>query len=327
MSEICRRSVIIGLTSLAASLPFAKRAHAQAYPQRPVRVIVPYAAGGASDIVARLVAQGMGQNLGQSLFVENRGGGASMIGTQAIASAQADGYTIGVVDTAFTINPGLFGAKLPYDTQRDFTPISLLARTSLVLVVPESLPVTTVQDLVARAKAKPGAMTMATAGLGTAVHLGCEQFRQEAGIDVVPVAYRGGGPSIIDLLAAKVDFTFSTVPAVLEHIRAGKLKALGITTGRVEQLPGIPSMAEAGLPGVDAAPDFGLVGPAKLPAEIVAKLSSIVPATVKSDDMRQRMKAIGFDAVGSTPQEFSAHIETAIEKWRRIIVTGNIKPQ
>lgn len=327
MSEICRRSVIIGLTSLAASLPFAKRAHAQAYPQRPVRVIVPYAAGGASDIVARLLAQGMGQNLGQSLFVENRGGGASMIGTQAIASAQADGYTIGVVDTAFTINPGLFGAKLPYDTQRDFTPISLLARTSLVLVVPESLPVTTVQDLVARAKAKPGAMTMATAGLGTAVHLGCEQFRQEAGIDVVPVAYRGGGPSIIDLLAAKVDFTFSTVPAVLEHIRAGKLKALGITTGRVEQLPGIPSMAEAGLPGVDAAPDFGLVGPAKLPAEIVAKLSSIVPATVKSDDMRQRMKAIGFDAVGSTPQEFSAHIETAIEKWRRIIVTGNIKPQ
>lgn len=327
MSETCRRSVIIGLTSLAASLPFAKRAHAQAYPQRPVRVIVPYAAGGASDIVARLVAQGMGQNLGQSLFVENRGGGASMIGTQAIASAQADGYTIGVVDTAFTINPGLFGAKLPYDTQRDFTPISLLARTSLVLVVPESLPVTTVQDLVARAKAKPGAMTMATAGLGTAVHLGCEQFRQEAGIDVVPVAYRGGGPSIIDLLAAKVDFTFSTVPAVLEHIRAGKLKALGITTGRVEQLPGIPSMAEAGLPGVDAAPDFGLVGPAKLPAEIVAKLSSSVQATVKSDDMRQRMKAIGFDAVGSTPQEFSAHIETAIEKWRRIIVTGNIKPQ
>lgn len=327
MSETCRRSVIIGLTSLAASLPFAKRAHAQAYPQRPVRVIVPYAAGGASDIVARLVAQGMGQNLGQSLFVENRGGGASMIGTQAIASAQADGYTIGVVDTAFTINPGLFGAKLPYDTRRDFTPISLLARTSLVLVVPESLPVTTVQDLVARAKAKPGAMTMATAGLGTAVHLGCEQFRQEAGIDVVPVAYRGGGPSIIDLLAAKVDFTFSTVPAVLEHIRAGKLKALGITTGRVEQLPGIPSMAEAGLPGVDAAPDFGLVGPAKLPAEIVAKLSSSVQATVKSDDMRQRMKAIGFDAVGSTPQEFSAHIETAIEKWRRIIVTGNIKPQ
>lgn len=327
MSETCRRSVIIGLTSLAASLPFAKRAHAQAYPQRPVRVIVPYAAGGASDIVARLVAQGMGQSLGQSLFVENRGGGASMIGTQAIASAQADGYTIGVVDTAFTINPGLFGAKLPYDTQRDFTPISLLARTSLVLVVPASLPVTTVQDLVARAKAKPGAMTMATAGLGTAVHLGCEQFRQEAGIDVVPVAYRGGGPSIIDLLAAKVDFTFSTVPAVLEHIRAGKLKALGITTGRVEQLPGIPSMAEAGLPGVDAAPDFGLVGPAKLPAEIVAKLSSIVQATVKSDDMRQRMKAIGFDAVGSTPQEFSAHIETAIEKWRRIIVTGNIKPQ
>jgi tripartite-type tricarboxylate transporter receptor subunit TctC len=327
MSETCRRSVVIGLTSLAASLPFASRAHAQAYPQRPVRVIVPYAAGGASDIVARLVAQGMGQSLGQSLFVDNRGGGASMIGTQAIASAQADGYTVGVVDTAFTINPGLFGKRLPYDTKRDFTPISLLARTSLVLVVPASLPVAGVADLIARAKAKPGTTTMATAGLGTAVHLGCEQFRQETKIDVIAVPYRGGGPSIIDLLAGKVDFTFSTIPAVLEHIRAGNLKALGVTTGRVEQLPDVPGMAEVGLPGVDAAPDFGLVGPAKLPPEIVSRLSAAVETTVKSEDMRRRMREIGLDALGSTPQEFAGHIETAIEKWRRIIVAGNIKPE
>ena len=327
MSETCRRSVVIGLTSMAALLPFATRARAQAYPQRPVRVIVPYAAGGASDIVARLVAQGMGQSLGQSLFVDNRGGGASMIGTQAIAGAQADGYTIGVVDTAFTVNPGLFGARLPYDAIRDFTPISLLARTSLVLVVPASLPVATIADLIAQAKAKPGTMTMATAGLGTAVHLGCEQFRQEAKIDVISVPYRGGGPSIIDLLAGKIDFTFSTIPAVLENIRAGKLKALGVTTGRVEQLPDVPGMAEAGLPGVDAAPDFGLVGPANLPPDIVAALAKAAQATVKSDDTRSRMKGIGFDALGSTPPEFSVHIANSIEKWRRVIVAGNIKPE
>lgn len=327
MDKTSRRSVVVGLTSLAAALPSARRARAQAYPQRPVRVIVPYAAGGASDIIARLVAQAMSERLGQSLFVDNRGGGASMIGTQAIANAAPDGYTIGVVDTAFTINPGLFGARLPYDTRKDFTPVSLLARTSLVLVVPASLPVANAGELIARAKAKPGSMTMATAGLGTAVHLGCEQFRQEAGIDVIAVPYRGGGPSIIDLLAGKVDFTFSTIPAVLEHIRAGKLKALGVTTGRVEQLPDVPAMAEAGLPAVDAAPDFGLVGPANLPPEIVARLAGVVRTTVRSDDMRRRMKEIGFDAVGSTPQEFSAHIETAIEKWRRIIVAGNIKPE
>lgn len=327
MSKTCRRSVVIGLASLAAALPFASRARAQAYPQRPVRVIVPYGPGGASDIIARLVAQTMSQSLGQSLFVDNRGGGASMIGTQAIANSQPDGYTVGVVDTAFTINPGLFGARLPYDTKRDFTPVSLLARTSLVLVVPETLPVKTVQDLVALAKAKPGTLTMANAGLGTAVHLGCEQFRQEAGIDVIAVPYRGGGPSIIDLLAGKIDFTFSTIPAVLEHIRAGKLKALGVTTARVDQLRDVPGMAEVGLPRVDATPDFGMIGPANLPADIVARLSSAAQAAVKADDMRVRMKDIGLDPVGSTAPEFAAHIDTAIEKWRRIITVGNIKPE
>ena len=154
----------------------------------------------------------MGEKLGQSLFIDNRGGGASIIGTQAIATAAPDGYTIGVVDSAFTINPSLFGNKLPYDTKKNFTPVSLLARTSLLLVVSESLPVNNVKELIALAKSKPGTLSMATAGLGTAVHLGCEQFRQEAGIDVVPVPYRGGGPSIIDLLGGKVDFTFSTIP-------------------------------------------------------------------------------------------------------------------
>src|SRR6266576_2291092 len=192
MQSINRRSLLIGLTSAATISLSGQGAQAQQYPQRPVRVIVPYAA--------------MAEKLGQSLFVDNRGGGASIIGTQAIATAAPDGYTIGVVDSAFAINPSLFGTKLPYDTKKDFTPVSLLARTSLLLVVSESLPVSNVKELVALAKSKPGALSMATAGLGTAVHLGCEQFRQETGIDVVPVPYRGGGPSIIDLLGGKVDF-------------------------------------------------------------------------------------------------------------------------
>jgi len=269
----------------------------------------------------------MAEKLGQSLFVDNRGGGASIIGTQAIATAAPDGYTIGVVDSAFAINPSLFGTKLPYDTKKDFTPVSLLARTSLLLVVSESLPVSNVKELVALAKSKPGALSMATAGLGTAVHLGCEQFRQETGIDVVPVPYRGGGPSIIDLLGGKVDFTFSTIPAVLEHIRGNKLKALGSTTGRIAQLPDVPSMAEAGLPKVDAAPDFGIVAPANLPGSILSQLATVAQGALKSDDLRRRLDEIGYESVGSTPQEYIAHIDASIEKWRHVVTAGNIKPE
>jgi tripartite-type tricarboxylate transporter receptor subunit TctC len=269
----------------------------------------------------------MGEKLGQSLFVDNRGGGASIIGTQAIATAAPDGYTIGVVDSAFTINPSLFGNKLPYDTKKNFTPISLLARTSLLLVVSESLPVSNVKELIALAKSKPGTLSMATAGLGTAVHLGCEQFRQETGIDVVPVPYRGGGPSIIDLLGGKVDFTFSTIPTVLAHVRDGKLRALGSTTGRIAHLPDVPSMAEAGLPMVDAAPDFGIVAPANLPEAIVAQLGTAAQAVLKSDDLRRRFDEIGYEPIGSTPQQYVAHIDSSIEKWRHVVTAGNIKPE
>ncbi|WP_275185834.1 tripartite tricarboxylate transporter substrate binding protein [Bradyrhizobium sp. CSA112] len=327
MIRIDRRSLLAGLTSVAATSLAGRRAQAQQYPQRPIRVVVPYAAGGASDIVARLVAGVMGEKLGQSLFIDNRGGGASIIGTQAIATAAPDGYTIGVVDSAFTINPSLFGNKLPYDTKKNFTPVSLLARTSLVLVVSESLPVSNVKELIALAKSKPGTLSMATAGLGTAVHLGCEQFRQETGIDVVPVPYRGGGPSIIDLLGGKVDFTFSTIPAVLEHVRDGKLRALGSTTGRIPQLPDVPSMAEAGLQKVDAAPDFGIIAPANLPEAIVTQLGTVAQAALKSDDLRRRLDEIGYEPIGSTPQQYVAHIDASIEKWRHVVTAGNIKPE
>jgi tripartite-type tricarboxylate transporter receptor subunit TctC len=327
MIRIDRRSLLTGLTSVAATSLAGRRAQAQQYPQRPIRVVVPYAAGGASDIVARLVAAAMGEKLGQSLFIDNRGGGASIIGTQAIATAAPDGYTIGVVDSAFTINPSLFGSKLPYDTKKNFTPVSLLARTSLLLVVSEALPVSNVKELIALAKSKPGTLSMATAGLGTAVHLGCEQFRQETAIDVVPVPYRGGGPSIIDLLGGKVDFTFSTIPAVIEHVRGGKLRALGSTTGRIAQLPDVPSMAEAGLPMVDAAPDFGIVAPANLPEAIVTQLGTVAQAALKSDDLRRRLEEIGYEPIGSTPQQYVAHIDTSIEKWRHVVTAGNIKPE
>jgi tripartite-type tricarboxylate transporter receptor subunit TctC len=205
--------------------------------------------------------------------------------------------------------------------------VCLLARTSLLLVVSESLPVSNVKELVALAKSKPGALSMATAGLGTAVHLGCEQFRQETGIDVVSVPYRGGGPSIIDLLGGKVDFTFSTIPTVLEHVRGNKLKALGSTTGRIAHLPDVPGMAEAGLPKVDAAPDFGIVAPANLPEAILSQLGTAARDALKSDALRRRLDEIGYESIGSTPQEYVAHVDASIEKWRRVVTAGNIKPE
>jgi tripartite-type tricarboxylate transporter receptor subunit TctC len=318
-----RRHVLAG--AAFAALPRA--ALAQDYPQRPVRVIVPYAPGGASDILARLIQPHLERALGQSFVVDNRGGGASQVGTQAVATATPDGYTIGVIDSAFVINPGLFAGKLPYDTKKDFAPVSLLAMSPLVLVVHPDVAAKTTQELVALAKRKPGEVTFASAGLGTAIHLAGEQFRQVAGVDINHIPYRGGGPSVIDLLAGKVDFTFSTIPAILEHVRGGKVRALGITSAtRHFHLPDVPTMTEAGLAGIDSAPLFGMVAPAATPPAVLARLNAAAAGAVKSDALNARLIEIGYVPVGSTGEEFRARIESEIDKWTRIIQAANIKP-
>jgi tripartite-type tricarboxylate transporter receptor subunit TctC len=322
---INRRYLVAGAAALA-SAALARSAFAQDYPQRPVRMIVPYAPGGASDILARLIQPQLDREFGQAFIVDNRGGGASQVGTQAIATAAPDGYTIGVIDSAFVINPGLFAGKLPYDTQRDFAPVSLLATTPLVLVVHPSVPANAAQELVALAQAKPGEITFASAGLGTAIHLAGEQFRQVAGIDINHIPYRGGGPSVLDLIAGKVNFTFSTIPSISEHIRGGRVRALGLTGGRSSHLPDVPSMAESGLAGVDSAPLFGMVAPAAVPAPIVERLSAVAGGAARSGALRDRLLEIGYEPVGSTPAEFRARIDDEIAKWTRIIQTANIKP-
>jgi tripartite-type tricarboxylate transporter receptor subunit TctC len=318
-----RRHVLAG--AAFAALPRA--ALAQDYPQRPVRVIVPYAPGGASDILARLIQPHLERALGQSFVVDNRGGGASQVGTQAVATATPDGYTIGIIDSAFVINPGLFAGKLPYDTRKDFAPVSLLAMSPLVLVVHPDVAAKTTQDLVALAKRKPGEVTFASAGLGTAIHLAGEQFRQVAGVDINHIPYRGGGPSVIDLLAGKVDFTFSTIPAILEHVRGAKVRALGITSAtRHIHLADVPTMTEAGLAGIDSAPLFGMVAPAATPPAVLARLNAAAAGAVKSDALNARLIEIGYVPVGSTGEEFRARIESEIDKWTRIIQAANIKP-
>ncbi len=319
---LSRRDWLFGST---AAILATRSALAQDYPSKPVRIIVPYAAGGATDILARLLATGLEQELKQNFVVDNRGGGASQVGTQAIATAPTDGYTIGLIDSAFTINPGLFAGKLPYDTRKDFAPVSLIATAPLVFVVHPSVEAKNAQELVALAKQKPG-MTYALPGLGTPVHLAGEQLRQAAGIDVVSVPYRGAGPSIADFIAGQVQMTFATVPSILEHVRAGRARALAMVGERSPLLPDLPTMAEAGLPGIDAALMFGIVGPTALPASIVARLSEAAAKAVRVEPLRTRLTELGYVAIGSPPEEFRARIEADIAKWSRVIEAGNIKP-
>jgi len=318
---LTRRAFVAAAGTLVTHLAFA-----QDYPARPVRVIVPYPPGGATDVLARLIATRLEQELKQSFVIDNRGGGASQVGTQAIATAPPDGYTIGLIDSAFTINPGLFAGKLPYDTLKDFAAVSLVATAPLVLVAHPSLGVKIAQELVALAKRKPGGISFALPGLGTPVHLAFEQLRQVAGIELVAVPYRGAGPSIADFIAGQVQATFATVPSILEHVRGGRARALGMVGERSPLLPDVPTMAEAGLADIDAALMFGIVVPAATPATILNRLSEAAVAAVRTQPLRGRLEELGYVPVGSTPDEFRTRIMADIAKWSRIIAAGNIRP-
>jgi tripartite-type tricarboxylate transporter receptor subunit TctC len=322
---LTRRDCLAALGLLAS--PIATRAaRAENYPAKPLRMIVPYAAGGATDTLARLLAARLDQELGQSVVVDNRGGGASQLGTQAIATAAADGYTIGMIDSAFTINPGLFAGKLPYDTIKDFAPVSLIATAPLVLVVHPSLAVRSTRELLTLARARPENITFALPGLGTPVHLAGEQMRQVAGIEFVAVPYRGAGPSIADFIAGQVQMTFATVPSILDHVRGGRARALAIIGDRSSLLPDVPTMAEAGLGGIDAALMFGLVAPATVPAAIVARLSAAAAAAVQAEPLRSRLLELGFVPLGSTPDVFRERVRADIAKYARIIEAAGIQP-
>jgi len=322
MHELNRRAFIAGTATLAAAPAFA-----QNYPQRPVKLIVPYAAGGGTDVFSRLLAAQIEKEFGQSFVIDNRAGGASVIGTRAVAEAAPDGYTIGMMDSAFFTNPGLLKDKLPYDTRKDFVTVALLSRTQLVLCVHPSSPFMTAQELVAHAKANPGKLTFASAGIGTGIHLAGEQFRQVTGIEIVVVPYRGGAPALADFLSGKTDFTFGAVPTIKPHIESGKARGLGVTRGRAPQLPGIPSMEEIGFGSVDSASEMGLIVPTATPPAIVEKLQRISAAAVKDPAFRNLLLERGFQPIGSTTEEYRVHVDREIEKWIKIIAAGNVKPE
>ncbi len=327
MTDFVRRQFMQIAGAAAASPILAKLAWAQTYPSRPVRVIVPYAPGGVTDVVARLIAQKLSEHLGKQFFVENVPGATGNIGTSQAAKAAPDGYTVLVVFSSYVVNPTLFD-KIPYDPYKDFEPVTLATTSTTVLVVNPSVPAQTVKDLVALVRANPGKYSFASAGAGTQSHLAGEQFRLSLGIDLVHVPFNGGGPAIASVVAGHTPVGFNSPTASVEQIKGGKVRALGVTGERRSQsMPEVPTMAEGGYPDIKGDSWVGVLVPAGTSKEIVALLNREITKILALPDMKERLATLGCDTVASTPEEFAQRIRTEIETWGKVIRAANIKVQ
>ena len=324
--KLLRRN-FLHLAAGAAALPVASRfAFAQGYPSRPVRMIVPFGPAGTTDIVARLIGQWLSEHLGQQFVVENRPGGAGNIGTEAVVRAPADGYTLLMIDVSPAINATLFD-KLNFNFVRDIAPVANIVRVPNVMVVNPAFPAKTVPEFIAHAKANPGKISLASAGIGTPNHVAGELFKMMAGLNLVHVPYRGGGPAIADLLGGQVDVTFAVVTTAIEYIRTGKLRALAVTSAtRQEALPDIPTVADF-LPGYEASGWFGLFAPRNTPAEIVDKLNKEINAALADPKMKARLAELGATALPSSPADFGKLLADETEKWAKVIRAANIKAE
>ena len=306
---------------LAAGVAFAQND----YPHKPIRIVVPVAAGGGTDYTARLIGQKLSEAWGQSVIVDNRPGGAGNLGVELVAKAQPDGYTLVMPITSFPINPSLY-AKLPFDTVKDFAPVVLAASAPLLLVVNPSVPAQSVKDLVALAKAKPGQMNYANSGSGTTAHLAGELFKRMAGVEIVSIAYKGGGPAVIDLIAGQVQIYFSTIPAALQQVKAGKLRALAVTSSkRVPELPDMPTVSESGLPGFEVVGWFGLFAPADTPKPVITRLNAEIIKILNAPESRERLSGHGLIPGGGTPQELGQFLQAEIAKWGKLIKETGIR--
>jgi tripartite-type tricarboxylate transporter receptor subunit TctC len=299
---------------------------AQDYPTKPVRLIVPFPPGGSNDVVGRVIATQLSERLGQQVVVDNRGGAGGVIGTEITANAPKDGYTLQVISLAHAVNPWLY--KLPYDPIKSFTPISILASGPNVLAINPSLPVNSVKELIALAKQKPGELQYASAGVGSFQHLGGELFKLTAGVDLLHVPFKGGGPAMIDVVGGHTKIMFSSLVQTTPHIRSGKLRALG--TGGTERnpvLPNVPTIAEAGVPGYEAVNWWGVAAPAGTPAAIVEKLHKEITAVQSSEEVKRHFATEGAQIVQMSSAGFGAFIETEMKKWERVVKEGGIKAQ
>jgi tripartite-type tricarboxylate transporter receptor subunit TctC len=315
-------SGLIGLCLVAGEVA------AQAeYPSRPVRIVVPSAPAGGTDIVARVLAQQLSKSMGQQFFVENRPGAGQMLGIEAVAQSAADGYTLLMAASTLAINPLMY-RRVRYDAVRDFAPITQVASLPNVLVTNASSPLHSLSGLIAHAKEKPGELTYTSAGIGTSPHMGMELLKSMAGIDLRHIPHKGTAAALTDIIAGRVATMLASVISAKPQIDAGTLRALAVSgTRRVESLPAVPTVAEAGVPNYEALQWYGLLAPAGTPAPIVARLQSEIAAALKLPEVKERLAADGADPVGSTPDEFAALIKSEIEKWAAVARSANIQPE
>jgi tripartite-type tricarboxylate transporter receptor subunit TctC len=321
-----RRALHLLSASAAALLAGPGPLRAQAYPSRFVRLVVPFPPGGGTDAIARLVAVKLSEILGQEVVIENKGGGATSIGTDAVAKAEPDGHMILLQSVPLAVNKFLF-ASLPFDPVADLAPISLLCDYPNIMAVPMSSPAHSVQEFISYAKANPGKVTYASSGYGTSVHLSGELFRRMTGVELRHIPYRGAGPAFNDLIPGRVDVMFNNSGAVLPLIRGGKLRALGVTSRtRSRELPDVPTVAEAGVPGFEVTGWYALFAPTRTPREIVARLQADTVKALSDPVVHERLEQLGVGVIGSTSDELRVHLQAEMDKWGPLIKDAGIKP-
>ena len=305
----------------------AGAASAQTYPTKAVRLVVPFLAGGSTDIVGRTVAQKLSEMWGQQAFVDNRPGGGTTIGTEMVAKAPPDGYTLLVTPAPFTINPSLL-TKLPYDALTDFAPITLINTTPLVMVVNPGVPAKNVKELIALAKAKPSKLNFGSSGTGGSNHLAGELFDAMAGVKMVHIPYKGNAGALTDIVGGHLDVVYNGITSAVALIRGGKLRALAVTSlQRSAALPDVPTLDESGLKGFEAVAWNGLSAPARTPREVIAKINADVIKIVNAPELRERLKAEGSDPVGTTPEQYAAFLRDEVAKWAKVIKFAGVKSE
>ena len=321
MTSLLRRFALGATLAIVAAW-----ASAQAYPVKPIRIVVPFPPGGATDILARDVAQKLTEAWGQQVIVDNRPGAGGNIGSELVAHSAPDGYTLemGTVGT-HAINASLY-AKMPYDHVKDFAPVILVAGVPNVLVVNNAVPANSVAELIAYAKANPGKLNFASSGNGTSIHLSGELFKVMAGVQMTHIPYKGSAPAMQDLLGGQVQLMFDNLPPSLPQIKGGKLRALAVTSStRAPALPDVPTIAESGLPGFEASSWFGILAPAGTPPAIIAKVNAEVNKWLGSPEGKEKLAAIGANAAGGSPEDFARHIQTETAKWAKVVKESGAK--
>ena len=319
-----RRTLLAAMPALLATPAFAQRG----FPERTVRVVVPYGPGGSSDIVARILSQRASEITGQSFVVENRGGGASIPGTQAVVTAAPDGYTIGTADNALVVNPALQRERMPFDTERDVGPLGVAVTAPLLVLANPNAPARTLGEIVQAARERPGAVALSHGGIGTPTHLALVQLQIATGLDFNLVGYRGGGPQLTGLVTGEVPYGVVAISSSFVHVEGQRLRPVAITSPqRSPLLPAVPTTAEAGWPAVDLVGWWAFITPANLPAEVTQRLHSAVIAPAREPAVKQRLEALGYNIVAGTPAEFGAQIRREVAQWRDIAQRVGMRPE